>query len=577
MLFASLYIVVCTARNRVRARLRRLREPRYLVGAVAGAAYLYFSIFARMRSANQATRRRGRGAPMPPAALQALYASGPALAGLFMLVGTAVGWLMPFDSGLLDFSDAEVQFLFPAPVSRRQLLVHRMLRSQLGMLFGSVVVAAVSPFGGIRRLQVALGVWLVMATTKLYFTGISLSRAKLASASAQARRVAWSPVAVLAAALAIVGAALARAWIASPPASVHDWLLLLGGVSTEGLSRVVLWPFIAVARPLFAGWPGPFFLALAESAIVLAAVIGWVLASDEAFQDAAAEVAAKRASGQATAQKGVAFKARGPALRLDLTGRPELAFAWKAALQTFRVVDRRSIARLVTIVVFLSFAAVSIGRANGLAAILGAFALVGVVFTILMAPQALRIDMRQDLQHLELLKTWPVKASAVVRGELVWPGVVLTVAAWILVALALVLSTAVFANTDLATRGSAALAVAILAPALIFAQFTIHNGVALVFPAWVPLGNQRARGLDAMGQRLILLGGTWLALIIMTLPGAIVGAAVWFAFRHVIGAAVLVPAAAVCTAILTMEVLMASEALGPAYERLDLMAVERAE
>ena len=51
-------------------------------------------------------------------------------------------------------------------------------------------------------------------------------------------------------------------------------------------------------------------------------------------------------------------------------------------------------------------------------------------------------------------------------------------------------------------------ALAILAPALVFAQLTIHNAVALMFPAWVPLGNQRPRGLDAMGQRLIMLGGT---------------------------------------------------------------------
>ena len=32
------------------------------------------------------------------------------------------------------------QFLFPAPVSRRSLLVHRMLRSQIGMLFGSIIL-----------------------------------------------------------------------------------------------------------------------------------------------------------------------------------------------------------------------------------------------------------------------------------------------------------------------------------------------------------------------------------------------------------------------------------------------------
>ena len=48
-----------------------------------------------------------------------------------------------------------------------------------------------------------------------------------------------------------------------------------------------------------------------------------------------------------------------------------------------------------------------------------------------MAPQILRIDMRQDLMHLELLKTWPVKASAVVRGEMLWPGALHDVLAWI--------------------------------------------------------------------------------------------------------------------------------------------------
>ena len=51
MLGASLYVIVCSARNRLRMRLRRLREPRYLAGAVVGAAYLYFSFFGRLRGA----------------------------------------------------------------------------------------------------------------------------------------------------------------------------------------------------------------------------------------------------------------------------------------------------------------------------------------------------------------------------------------------------------------------------------------------------------------------------------------------------------------------------------------------
>ena len=56
MLSASLYIIVCSARNRLRVRLRRLREPRYLIGALAGAAYLYFSIFARVWGHERAPR-----------------------------------------------------------------------------------------------------------------------------------------------------------------------------------------------------------------------------------------------------------------------------------------------------------------------------------------------------------------------------------------------------------------------------------------------------------------------------------------------------------------------------------------
>ena len=63
MLSASLFIITHSARNRLRIRLRRLREPRYLIGAVAGAAYFYFTIFARMNGRRSFARRRGGGAP----------------------------------------------------------------------------------------------------------------------------------------------------------------------------------------------------------------------------------------------------------------------------------------------------------------------------------------------------------------------------------------------------------------------------------------------------------------------------------------------------------------------------------
>jgi ABC-2 type transport system permease protein len=577
MVGTSLYIIVCSARNRLRVRLRRLREPRYLVGAFVGAAYVYFSFFARLRAPRSGMQRRGAGRAQPPVfVLSAVRAAAPGIVGIALLAVTAAGWLFPFDSGLLDFSEAEVQFLFPAPVSRRSLLVHRLTRSQLGLLFSSLVAGVVMPSAsGFSRLRVSGAAWLLLCTAKMYFTGISLARARLGSLDARTRRVAWLPLLALTAAVAIVAAALARAFSGGSPASLQELLIRIGIVTDSGLSRVVLWPFIALARPLFAPWPGPYLESLAWSGAVLAATILWVLRSDSAFQDAAEEAAARRT--QEARPQAAPYGGRLTAWRLAPAGRPEGAFAWKAALQMLRVFDRRAFARIAAILFALIVATTAMGRSRGVAGALGAFSIIAALFSILLAPQVLRIDLRQDLRHLELLKTWPVKPPSVIRGELLWPGIAITAIAWMAIAIGVATSAAVVTKVSLGWRVATGAAAGVLAPAFVFMQLTIQNGVALIFPAWVPLGSQRPRGLDAMGQRLIMLGATWLLLVVGALPGAIAAAVVWFALGRFVGPAALLPAAAVCTAIMAIEVLLATEMLGPAYERIDITAVERAE
>ncbi len=578
MLSASLYIIVCSARNHLRVRLRRLREPRYLIGAIVGVAYIYFSFFARFRVSRASAARRNARQAQLPATMAALMASGPALAGLALMVVTAASWVMPFDSGLLEFSDAEIQFLFPAPVPRRQLLIYRMLRSQIGMLFGAVIVGFASPtgFAGFSRLRMSVATWVLFMIGKVYFTGVTLARVRLRSRAARSRRVFWLPIGIMTAALVVVGTAIAREYLQAPPIGIGDTLLLLGRVSLTGWPHIVLWPFMAVARPLFSAWPQPYLTALAWSLVVMCAITAWVLKSDEAFQEATADVAERR-SQEPTKNGAPSYTARSTRWTLAPIGRPETAFAWKAAMQTLRMVDTRSLGRVAAILLSLTIVAASLGRANGLASILGAFSLAGTLFAILIAPQVLRIDMRQDLRHLELLKTWPVKASTVVRGQLLWPGAVITAGAWTMLAVAMFLSGTILTKVGFGLRMGGGAALAILTPSLVFSQLTIHNAVALMFPAWVPLGNQRPRGLDAMGQRLIMLGGTWLLLILSAVPGAIAGGIVWFALGRFIGPAALVPAAVVCTVIVAVEVMLATEALGPAYERLDVTAVERAE
>ena len=533
MIGALMYLQMQSIGNRLRMRLRRLREPRYLAGAVVGAAYIYFSFFARLRgtrsNAARNRARRNRGGPIDQ--VPGLVATAPAFSGMVLLLVAALGWVAPFESGLLVFSEAaETQFLFPAPLTRRQLLVHRLLRSQLGMLFGAVILGITIPSSsGYRRLWVGIATWLVLLTGKVYFTGVSLSRARMRAASGARRLRAAGPAAIVGTAAAIVAVALVRAFVAAPPSTLADIVALIAGVAAQPLPHLILLPFIALARPAFATSFGEYLPALAGALVVLALVTVWMFRSDEVFHDAADE-AARRRSSRPQGRREISYRARAEGWKLAPDGRPEAAFAWKAVLQTLRVFDRREMVRVAAILMLLTTVTLATGR-QGPAALVGGFAIAAAMFVILMAPQVVRIDIRQDLQHLELLKTWPVRGSSVVRGELVWPAAMITAIAWAMIAVALALSGVVLPRVEFLWR------------ALVLAQLTVHNAVALIFPAWVPLGVQRARGLDAMGQRIIMLTGTWLLLIVMALPGAIAAGIFWFVFGRIFGPLMLVPAA----------------------------------
>lgn len=47
MFWTFLYLTRCTIKNRFRRRLRRLREPRYVIGLIVGALYMYMMLFRR--------------------------------------------------------------------------------------------------------------------------------------------------------------------------------------------------------------------------------------------------------------------------------------------------------------------------------------------------------------------------------------------------------------------------------------------------------------------------------------------------------------------------------------------------
>src|SRR5690606_14779284 len=111
---ACLYQQAVSVYNATRERLLRLKQPKYLAGAVAGAGYFYFFVF--RHALRERAHRDGPGLAeavgwLHEPSIAALVLGGAALVLLLVLL---VAWVLPGDRSALAFSEAEVSFLFPA-------------------------------------------------------------------------------------------------------------------------------------------------------------------------------------------------------------------------------------------------------------------------------------------------------------------------------------------------------------------------------------------------------------------------------------------------------------------------------
>jgi len=192
MVGAFLYLTACSFKNRLRRRVQRLREPRYVIGLVVGLLYFYLVFF----------RRRGRrnaAAGASAAAAVGAAVSGPVqLFGSLFLLGTAaVAWVWPSAGPPLPFTRPEAQFLFPAPVTRRQLVHYKLWRSQIAILSGSAIATILMRPGSLAGgWTLMAGLWVVLMTVRLHLIGVALRRASLAAHGSSALARHWLPLAL---------------------------------------------------------------------------------------------------------------------------------------------------------------------------------------------------------------------------------------------------------------------------------------------------------------------------------------------------------------------------------------------
>lgn len=580
MIAALVYLQVCSARNRLCAQLNRLRKPQYLLGAVLGFAYLGFFFLRPMSSPAHSAGR--------PAALSPEWQPVVELAVAFALFALmASTWLLPSKRATLDFTEAEIAFLFPAPVARRALTHFRLLKTQLALLFSALIMTLFTwrlmPPGGAWRL--ALGWWVLMAAMELHRLGAGFVRTRLLDRGVGngVRRV------IVLGLLALLGLTVwrrASAAFAALPADAMAQPQALaefaGTVFGQPPMNWVLAPLRLLVRPLLAPGAVDFVLALLPALGLFALLYVWVLVTAVAFEETALERAEQRSRLIAAARAGnwhlagPRTREGRPPFRLAATGARFVALTWKNLISAQSLLTSRLGFVLVAMLVPL---AIVVGTTSPKAAslkVVGAMAIGFAPMLFLVGPDLARFDLRQDLPMADVIKTYPLRGWQLVLGEILAPAFILTLVQCVLMAVAAALFPPVLESfgargASLAPRVVVALSAMLLSPVLNLTLLLLHNATAVLFPAWVRLGPQGAQGFEAMGQRMLLMMGHLLSLMLALLPPAGVGTVVFLLAKFAASWLVALPLAAVAAAlILGLEAGLGVKWLGDRFERMDI-------
>jgi hypothetical protein len=613
-----LYYTVASLRNRLRAQLRRLRSPRALIALGAGVAYVYWFLV-------RPVRRDGVSAVAGVGLASETW--GPPLAALALTALAARWWLARPAGGdsrgdagparALAFTPAEEYLLFPAPVTRRGLVRWKLWRAQLGILFNTLVWTVVlrGAGGEPAAWRRAGALWVVLSVLFLHRMGAALAtggwHARTANADDDSHDTAgpapvWRDrVGALAPALVFAGVAgallagaareqtrLAAAWDAGLP----SFVAAVGAALAHPAARAVLLPARLVIDPLFAARAGlgPWARAVAPAALMLALHYLWVLRTDAAVQELALDAGARRRAARGVRGTGVgtddlpasgsgARRARGAAVRrrsppLASVGAPAVALVWKNLVAAGRAV---ALTRLLAFYAVTAAGVLAVAaRTPRLAEVAGVVAGVWAAMLVVAGPTWVRVDLRHDLPHLPFLRAAPLAGRDVVAAEIAASTLALT--ALQLAAFTLLLLASLGARDGFGFTGeerlAGVLAAAVALPGVNAALLTVQNAAALLFPAWVRAPGAGARGIESMGQNLVLTVLTLAVAAVVLAPAAAVAVATSWGVDAAVGGAAgpwaWAPGAAAGTFICLVALTPVVRWLGRVFDRTDPPAAD---
>ena len=564
------FVYLRSARNRLRSQAKRARSPRYLAAVILGILYIWWALFRNTRMG---------GGPLAPVVGSDLIV--PILSA-FLLISAARWWVFGSERSTLAFAPAEVQFLFPAPVSRRALVHAKLVRTQIAILINTIIFAVLLRGGGgsSESWRRGFALWVGFSVLALHRLGAAIVRANALEHARPGQRRSALPILIFVALLGAVAWGVLSHLDALRVASSIG-LAKVGAAMADALRQPIpsaaLWPVRAVLAPIFAsnasGWLATIPFALG----ILLVHYVWVVRLDASFEEAALEATqhrAERLQRFRTSQMGKSRSKSGKIARvprLPTFGPRAIAVAWKNVVAAIRGGSWRS--QLIWFTVGLVIMAVMIRTASEDAADLFAGITVGWgAMLVFLGPLWMRFDLRLDLPRLAILKTWPLPGREIVAAEIVAVTLLHSVTIWSLMIVPIVLL--VMDPRLLVESGSSVplfLAAALAIPLLNLLMFTVQNATALMFPAWVRLGAE-SRGFESTGQNLLTMGATTLVAAVALVFPVGLGLLITFFGRGLNGWALPIATLA-GGVVLVLELIPLINWLGDVFERIDVNEV----
>jgi hypothetical protein len=405
---------------RLRGWLRRLRRG---LGSVRGILLCLFGLFLVASWLLPVALV----APHQPEHLQQTRRLGPLLLIAFCVLNV----LFSPGERAITFTPAEVNLLFAAPLTRRQLLVYKIAGALGGALFSALFLTLLLRQHTASYLAGFVGLSLTLLFWQLFSMALSLVASVVGARAFNRRRKI-----VLAGLAAVLAVAVVQA---GAEARQEGWLEFLASLEETPAVRVLLAPvgWLVQANTAERVWPDLVQWAGLGLGLDLA-LLGLVLLLDAHYLEASAAASEKLYARLQRVRRGGPAAAAAPSgkVRLSFPGLPSWGgvgpLLWRQLSTALR-----SLWSLVFVLALFALILAPVLLDTGRHAPQGAALPVAAILIVGMSPFVppfLPFDFRGDVDRMDVLKTLPVPAWRLVLGQLLAPVLLVTAVQLVLLA-----------------------------------------------------------------------------------------------------------------------------------------------